>query len=74
MRARLADIHVNYEQQPEFPLDKIETSGAQLDWRVERMRLTKDKTAIVYNDFLRLSGIPPECFEYAWGIVRPWSG
>ncbi|MEK6301849.1 MAG: type ISP restriction/modification enzyme [Acidobacteriota bacterium] len=65
--ARLADIHVNYEEQPEYPLDKIEVPGAQLDWRVERMRLTKDKTEIIYNDFLRLSGIPLECFEYRLG-------
>ncbi len=31
------------------------------------MRLIKDKTAIVYNDFLTLSGIPPEAFEYKLG-------
>ncbi|MEK6323663.1 MAG: type ISP restriction/modification enzyme [Acidobacteriota bacterium] len=65
--ARLADIHVNYEQQLEYPLEKIETPGAQLDWRVEKMRLTKDKTEIIYNDFLRLSGIPVECSEYRLG-------
>ena len=31
------------------------------------MRLSKDKTQIVYNDFLTLSGIPPETFEYRLG-------
>jgi len=64
---RLAGIHVNYEQQPEYPLEKIETPGAPLDWRVERMKLSKDKRSLIYNDFLTLSGIPPEVFEYRLG-------
>ena len=64
---RLAEIHVNYEHQPEYPLEKIETPGAPLDWRVEKMRLSKDKRSLIYNDFLTLSGIPPEGFEYRLG-------
>ena len=31
------------------------------------MKLTKDKNAIIYNDFLTLAGIPPEVFEYKLG-------
>ena len=31
------------------------------------MRLSKDKTTLVYNDFLTLKGIPPETFEYRLG-------
>jgi predicted helicase len=31
------------------------------------MRLSKDKTQIKYNDFLILTGIPPETFEYKLG-------
>ena len=64
---RLAEIHVNYEQQPEYPLEKIESSGVALDWRVEKMKLSKDKRSLSYNDFLTLSGIPPEVFEYRLG-------
>jgi predicted helicase len=64
---RLAEIHVNYEQQPEYPLERIEKAGAQLDWRVERMKLSKDKRSLIYNDFLTLAGIPPEVFEYRLG-------
>jgi hypothetical protein len=30
---------------------------------VEKMRLSKDKTSLTYNDFLTLDGIPPEAFE-----------
>jgi predicted helicase len=65
--ARLAELHVNYEQQPEYLLEKIEKPNAQLDWRVERMKLSKDKRRIVYNDFLTLSGVPAETFEYRLG-------
>ena len=64
---RLADLHVNYEAQPEYKLEHVEKADAALDWRVERMRLSKDKTSIVYNDFLTLEGIPPEAFEYRLG-------
>jgi predicted helicase len=64
---RLAEIHVDYENQPEYPLEIIENPGVPLDWRVEKMRLSKDKTQITYNDFLTLSGIPAETFDYRLG-------
>ncbi len=64
---RLAEIHVNYEQQPEYPLERIEAPGVPLDWRVEKMKLSKDKRSLIYNDFLTLGGIPPEVFEYRLG-------
>ncbi len=31
------------------------------------MRLSKDKTSLLYNDSLTLRGIPPEAFEYKLG-------
>lgn len=61
----LADLHVNYEEQKEYDLDE-EWSGP-LDYRVEKMKLTKDKSAIVYNERLTLRGVPPEVFEYKLG-------
>ena len=64
---RLAEIHVQYEQQPEYPLIKKEKEGEKLDYRVEKMRLSKDKTTLTYNQFLTLSGIPPETYEYRLG-------
>lgn len=64
---RLAEIHVHYEKQPEYKLKKIEKPGKKLDYCVTKMRLSKDKMQIVYNDFLTLSGIPPETFEYRLG-------
>jgi predicted helicase len=64
---RLAELHVDYEKQPEYPLETIENSNEPLNWRVEKMRLSKDKTQIVYNDFLTLAGIPAETFDYRLG-------
>ena len=63
----LAELHLNYEQQPEYPLQWIENNDVPLNWRVEKMKLSKDKTQIIYNEFLTLSGIPPETFEYPLG-------
>ena len=64
---KLAELHVGYEQQPEYPLQRIEAKGEKLNWRVEKMRLSKDKTAVIYNDFLTLAGIPNEAFDYRLG-------
>ena len=65
--ARLAEIHVGYEAQPEHRLEFIENPNAPLNWRVEKTRLSKDKTQLEYNDFLTLDGIPPKAFEYRLG-------
>ncbi len=65
--ARLAELHVNYERQPEYALEKIENPNARLDWRVEKMKLSKDKRRIAYNNFLTLDGVPAEVFEYRLG-------
>jgi len=65
--ARLAAIHVHYETQPEYPLTVVEKPDQPLDWRVERMKLNKEKTSLVYNDFLTLDGIPPAVFDYKLG-------
>ena len=65
--ARLAQIHVGYEEQPQYPLQQIETPQMALDWRVEKMRLSKDKAQLRYNGFLTLDGIPAEAFNYRLG-------
>ena len=64
---QLAELHVKYEKQTEFPLTWLENKDAKVNYRVERMTLSRDKTQIVYNDFLTLGGIPPEAFEYRLG-------
>ena len=66
--AQLADLHVNYESVPKYDkLKYIETPGMTVDWRVEKMKLSKDKTQLVYNDFLTLDGIPAEVYDYRLG-------
>ena len=63
-----ADLHVSYESAPKYDrLKYIETPGMPIDWNVEKMRLSKDKTQLKYNDFLTLDGIPPEVYEYRLG-------
>ena len=64
---RLAEIHVYYEDQPKHKLELIETEGMSLDWHVNQMRFSKDKTQLKYNDFLTLAGIPAEAFQYRLG-------
>jgi predicted helicase len=59
------DLHIHYEQQPQYPLERIETG--KLDWRVEKMKLAKDKTELRYKSFLTLHGIPAEVSEYRLG-------
>ena len=38
-----------------------------LDLRVKKMRLSKDKTRIEYNDFLTIEDIPVETHDYKLG-------
>ncbi len=65
---QLADLHVNYESVPKYDgLKHIETPGLTVDWRVEKMRLSKDKTQLKYNEFLTLDGIPAEVYDYRLG-------
>ncbi len=66
--AQLADFHVNYEAAPKYEgLTYIETPGMRVDWRVEKMKLSKDKTQLKYNDFLTLAGTPAGAFDYRLG-------
>ncbi len=64
----LADLHINYESVPKYDrLKHIETPGMPIDWRVEKMKLSKDKTQLKYNDFLTLDGIPAAAYDYRLG-------
>ena len=66
--AELADIHVNYETQDPYPhLQHNETPDVPVNFEVEKMKLSKDKTELKYNNFLTITGIPPEVYEYRLG-------
>jgi Type ISP C-terminal specificity domain len=64
---QLMDLHLNYEQAKEYPLTGVENRDVPFSWRVEKMKLTQDKTAVIVNESLTLSGIPQECFQYRLG-------
>lgn len=63
----LAELHLKYEEEKPWPFDELETPGVPLSYHVEKMKLTKDKTALIVNPSLTLVGIPPEAFEYRLG-------
>lgn len=66
--ARLAEIHVNYESQPEYDkLRLVQNPNVPLNWHVEKMKPSKDKTTLIYNDFLTLDGIPTKTQDYRLG-------
>ena len=65
----LGDLHVHYETAKEYPLQE-EPANVDLEKRkVLKMKFPKkegkaDKTKIVYNPHLTLSGIPLEAYDY----------
>ena len=71
---RLAEIHVGYEDVDEYQgsngapaLKLIENPNIPLNWRVDKMKLSRDKTQLKYNDYLTLDGIPSGAFDYRLG-------
>jgi predicted helicase len=75
---KLADLHINYETQPMYAVEFV--GGALLldsldakDFYVEKMKFGKssskaagkdDKTTIIYNSKITVTGIPLEAYEY----------
>ena len=72
----LADLHLNYENQPE--LDCVATQGEELianDYTVKKMvfakkrdeetgKMEEDKSIILYNDRIRVINIPQDAYDY----------
>ena len=77
---KLADLHINYEKAPPYPLEiQIVNAVNPVNdvhslYRVEKMRYGKaknadgksidDKTTLLYNERITLTGIPLEAYEY----------
>lgn len=75
---KLADLHINYETQPMYAVEFV--GGSLLldtlepkDFYVEKMKFGKssskaagkdDKTTIIYNSKITVTGIPLEAYEY----------
>ncbi len=63
----LSRLHLDYESLDPWPLDWIYAPGVPLSHLVQKMKLSKDKTALIVNPSLTLAGIPPETFRYRLG-------
>ena len=66
---QLIRLHVQYESEEEYPLREVYNREVPYEQslRVEKMKLSPDRTTLVYSQGLTLSGIPLECFEYRLG-------
>lgn len=66
---KLAKLHLDYERLDPWPLKQSIKEGAKNRelWRVEKMRLAKDKKSLTVNEWVTLEGIPERCFEYRLG-------
>ncbi len=64
---KLADLHLNYETAAPYNLRWLEANDTPLSYRVEKMRLNKDKTALTVNDSLTLADIPAAAYQYRLG-------
>ncbi len=65
--AQLAALHIGYETADEYDLTQLVNKDVPWTWRVVKMRLNKDRTALAVNEALTLGGIPPEAFSYKLG-------
>lgn len=75
----LSELHLGYESVDPFPLEglEVEPSGDPYDFfRVRKMaiakvrrdgKLTEDKSTIVYNSRITVSGIPEAAYRYMLG-------
>jgi hypothetical protein len=67
-KTSLPRLHLDYEQLTPFPLKWVESEGVPLSYKVEdKMRLSKDKTAVRVNPSLTLESVPPETFLHRLG-------
>ncbi|HPF49875.1 MAG TPA: N-6 DNA methylase [Caldisericia bacterium] len=65
----LADIHINYEQAKEYELDRQLDKEAFkiIGYKVDKMKLNRDKTELEYNKAITFTNIPKEVFNYKLG-------
>lgn len=66
----LSKLHLDYETVEPYPLD--EQSAANASYRVEKMKYARtgrvaDKSSVIYNSGIVVSGIPQEAHEYMLG-------
>ncbi|TQF65314.1 N-6 DNA methylase [Rhodococcus spelaei] len=70
---QLADLHIGYENVDPYPLEETVTKAGDVDeyelYRVQQMRhRTKaDRSTLVYNSHVTVSGIPDDAYRYMLG-------
>jgi predicted helicase len=70
---QLAELHMNYEDAEPYPLDVQLRPGASASnretWRVVKMKwkAKTDRSAVVYNNAVTISGIPDAAHDYMLG-------
>jgi predicted helicase len=62
----LVELHVGYECAQAYPLEEC-FSRNPMSYRVERMKLSPEKDAVIVNGSLTLRGVPLEVFRYELG-------
>ena len=70
----LADLHVDYESVPMYPVtfeggELLMSTLSDADYRVTQMKFAKkgkitDKTTVIYNHKITMTGIPLEAYDY----------
>ena len=71
----LSDLHVNYERVEPYPLEEVLTGNPDMEsiYRVTKKmkhpgkRGSEDESALVYNDYITLRGIPEKAHRYIVG-------
>jgi predicted helicase len=80
---KLSELHLGYESVTPYPLDGLDVDAPDDDtaydvFRVEKMafakardpetkKLVADKSTVIYNDRITLSGIPQDAYRYMLG-------
>jgi predicted helicase len=68
---KLGDLHVAYKEARDHPLRWVVAEGVRLSYKIDRMKLSKDKTQLRINDTLSLEGIPSKAYAYKLGGKSP---
>jgi predicted helicase len=64
----LSRLHLEYERLEPWPLQFVDDPSRPPDFAVKnKMRLSRNKTAVVVNPSLTVFGVPAACFEYRIG-------
>ncbi|MCU0498421.1 MAG: DNA helicase, partial [Anaerolineae bacterium] len=65
--SQLGDLHLNYESITPYDLQYVWKPDRPVSYRVEKLKLSKDRDAIAVNKSLTLRGISAAAFDYRLG-------